>query len=109
MISNQKAQSISNGPVWLEDRTWHRRREKEAWEKNAGVGLGKYRRALTPRLEKWIFLLGNEKPFGGLWRVGDIALFSGDYSGGLGKQERLEVGTPVRKLEHWLRGQALNT
>lgn len=80
---------------------------KRSLGKNAGVGLGKYRRALTPRLEKWIFLVGNEKPFGGLLRVGDIALFSSDYSGGLGKQERLEEGTPVRKLEHWLRGQAL--
>lgn len=51
----------------------------------------------------WIFLVGNEKPLGGLLGVGDIALFSDNYSGGLGKQKRLEVGTPVRKLEHWLR------
>lgn len=36
--------------------------------------------------------MGNENPFGSLLGVGDIALFSDNYSGGLGKQKRLKVG-----------------
>lgn len=36
--------------------------------------------------------MGNENPFGGLLGVGGIALFSDNYSGGMGKQKRLKVG-----------------
>ena len=102
MISKQKAQSIFGKVQWSNlARGQNLTQEKKAWGKNTWVGLRKYRsirRALIPNL------VGNEKPFGGLLGFGDIALFSGNYSGGLGKpRKKLEVGTPVRKLRPWLR------
>lgn len=38
-VSSKPFLGQSNGPVWLEDRTWHRR-GKEGWEKMLGLGCG---------------------------------------------------------------------